>query len=248
MAKKRKEKEAEEDEEEIQLPEFDNEAFMKEETRAAKLSFISVGYAIIAGILTFLIYWITGEMWQIALGAGVVLMAGIAGIVYLLKIPFEELNWKNYAGSAFSYLATWMVVLIILINVPFYDGQSPDIHFDRVYTQDSSGNWTQTNESSAVYEHVNNSIVFVITDNREVTKIEFEISRDDILIPNAELTKVDSDKYFSGSEYKRFHGYIYEYFIPANSTVGQYKYTVTAYDAKDHSTSESGQFALILLI
>lgn len=242
MAKKRKQKE--EEEVEIKLPEFDDEAFMKEETRAAWTSFIAIGYAIICGGISFGVFAISGGMWQLAMAVGAVLIFGVAGLFYLFKIDFHALNWKNYAGSGAFYALTWLIVFIILINPPFYDDQPPAIKRHTQYVEDNYGNHNPLNFTDGLvipYGH-NISVVVIITDNDEVASIKIEVKHDGAPV-DASLTKVESNKYnYSDFDYNRFHEYIYEFVLPSGSSAGTYTYLITVKDDHGHTTKAEGKF------
>lgn len=242
MAKKRKQKE--EEEVEIKLPEFDDEAFMKEETRAAWTSFIAIGYGLICGAISFGVFAITGGMWQLAMAVGAVLIFGVAGLFYLFKIDFHALNWKNYAGSGAFYALTWLIVFIILINPPFYDNQPPAIKRHTWYVEDSHGHYEPVNRTDGLvipYGH-NISVVVIITDNDEVASINIEVKHDGASV-DASLIKCGSNKYnYSDFDYNRFHGYIYEFVLPSGSPAGTYEYVITVKDDSGHTTKAEGSF------
>jgi hypothetical protein len=246
-AKKRKQKEPEKvEEEEIKLPEFDDEAFMVEETRAAKVSFIAIGWGAVAGILTFVLFWITGEMWQVSVAFGFVLVAGIIGLLMFFKIDLKELNWKNYLAGAFSYLATWLIVFIILINMPIYDRQSPDIKINQLYFEKDDGTYNETVQGAVLKVNQNHSLVVIATDNSEIQDIELIITYEDgSTLENTQfkrVTEVKAKYNFTSKEYGRYHDHIYEYNIPTGLPGGRYEYEVTANDDNDHSSKTTGNF------
>ncbi len=260
MAKKRKQKEPEVQEEdiEIELPPFDDEAFMKEETRGGKVTFISVGYGFLCGIISFFIYLISQGIWQIPVVIGILLMAGIFGLLMFFKIDIQELNWKNYVGAGVTYLATWMIVFTILLNTPFYDRQPPEIHSHELYTFDEDNfEFIKVNQSGAMEVEANNTIFVVITDNSEVDSYTIAVTHESgSVVTNGTFEKVTGNHPWqtnrtykeiydmSDNDYVRFSDYRYEYKIPMGLAVGSYTYEITAKDAKDHETSKSGDFYL----
>ena len=245
MAKKRKQKE--EEDVEIKLPEFDDEAFMKEENRAAWTSFIAIGYGLICGVISFGVFAISGGMWQMAMAVGGVLIFGVAGLFYLFKIDFHALNWKNYVGSGVFYVLTWLIVLIILINPPFYDNQAPAIKRHTWYIEDRPDVYEPLNftEGLVIPSGHNVSVVVIITDNDEVTNIKIEVKRNGVEVPNTELTKVTRNKYnYSDFDYTKYHGYIYEFKLPASSPAGTYDYLIIVKDDAEHTTRSEGSFVI----
>jgi hypothetical protein len=248
MAKKRKQKE--EEDVEIKLPEFDDEAFMKEETRAAWTSFIAIGYGLVCGGISFGVFAISGGMWHLAIAVGAVLIFGIAGLFYLFKIDFHNLTWKNYVGSGAFYAVTWLIVFIILINPPFYDNQPPAIKRHTWYVEDDYGQYEPINRTNdlMIPQGHNISVVVIITDNDEVASINIEVKHDGAAV-DADLVEVESNKYnYSDFDYNRFNGYIYEFVLPAASPVGTYEYVITAKDDSGHTSKVEGRFEIQSLI
>ena len=250
MAKKRKQKEPEEEEDvEIQLPEFDDEAFLKEETRASKVTFIAVAYGAVSGLVTFLIFWIMGDAWQVPVALGFILMGGIIGLLMFFKIDIKELNWKNWVGGAVSYLATWLIVFIILINMPIYDRQAPDIKWNRLYYYDMlKGEYNRTEQSSVLNPAVNNTIFVVVTDNSKVQSVELKIvPTGGTELPDTKFTKVMGEaireKYnLSDKDYIKYHDHFYEFEIPKGLADGPYEYEIKAKDDNDHKATDTGKF------
>ena len=250
LAKKRKQKEPEEEEEiEIKLPEFDDEAFLKEETRAAKATFIAVAYGVVCGMVTFAMFWVMGDYWQVPVAMGFILMAGIIGLLMAFKIDIKKLNWKNWVGAAVSYLAAWLIVFIVLINMPIYDRQSPDIKWNRLYSySDVSRDYAMVNQSSTLFNNINHSIFTIVTDNSEVQSVSLKIVFDDRTeIQNTGFIKVTGaaikEKYnLSDKEYEKYHENFYEFEIPSNLADGPYEYTITARDDNEHKTTKTGKF------
>jgi len=269
LAKKRKPKETEEEEEEIviKLPEFDDEAFMKEETRAGKVSFIAIGWGVVAGIISAMVFWLVGyDLWQLPLVIGFVLMVGILGLLRFFKIDIKELNWKNWVGAALSYLATGLIVFIILINMPLHDAQRPAIREHEAYALDMDY-WffDNVNESTPLNSHGNNTLLVIITDNDEVESVTFSVvGPNGNEVPYANLTWIDEqqrkqhpwiptdagnnsykDAYdISDNKYERYHENLYEYLIPTGLDSGTYTYTITAKDTGGHKTSDTGVFRI----
>jgi hypothetical protein len=250
LAKKRKQKEPEEEEDvEIQLPKFDDEAFLKEETRAAKVTFIAVGYGAVCGFVTFILFWIMDDYWQVPVALGFILMAGIIGLLMAFKIDIKELNWKNWVGGGVSYLAAWLIVFIIFINMPIYDMQSPDIKWNRLYSTDQvTGNFTEVNQSSILDPASNHTILVVVTDNSDVQSVELTIVQEGgNVVPGTSFEMVTGieikEKYdLSDKEYEKYHDHFYEYSIPNTLADGPYTYEITAKDDNEHKTTESGKF------
>ena len=246
MAKKRKQKEIAQ--EEIKLPEFDDDAFMKEETRAAWTSFIGIGYGFVCGIVSFAVFALLGGMWQLGLAFGVVLIFGNIGLFKLFKMDFSALTWKNYVGTAAFYAVTWLLVFIILINTPFYDNQAPVIQKHRLFIETSPGQWQMNDTDGRVIPAGHNvSVTAVITDNNELERIDLAMSLNGKPMSGLAMSKVDSNMYnYSGYDYTRYHGHIYNYKL-VRGQPGEYNYTITASDADHHKATVTGSFTINVL-
>ena len=125
MAKRRKEKE--EEEYEFKLPEFDEEAFVKKEKRNIKVNFISFFFGIFIGIVSqFLWKGMTPSVrWPLIFLLGLFSASFIRYITMRLNIDVSDFGKKEWLGNFFVYFFTWLTVLIILLNPPFYDAEPP---------------------------------------------------------------------------------------------------------------------------
>lgn len=124
MAKRRKEKE---EEYEFKLPEFDEEAYIKKEKRNIKVNFISFFFGILIGLVSqFLWKGMTPSVrWPLILLLGLFSASFIRYILIRLNIDVSDFGKKEWLGNFFVYFFTWLTVLIILLNPPFYDGEPP---------------------------------------------------------------------------------------------------------------------------
>ncbi|MBI5000042.1 MAG: hypothetical protein HZB92_00730 [Euryarchaeota archaeon] len=126
MAKKRRETDDEDDEEEFKIPEFDKEAYLREEVRDSKAILVScllaVPLGVVAVALTIYVHFTAG------------LLVGLAGfglmkpVWALAKIDLTGFDWKKWLFNIGSYFFTFLVVWILLLNPPVMDVSPPVIH------------------------------------------------------------------------------------------------------------------------
>jgi hypothetical protein len=111
---------------------FDEKEFLQTEMRSAKMIYISLGIALVAGLVSFGLMRIfhsldTGLHFIIPLASPV----GFAFLViYLFKrfgIDIKELEWKKWLENGFMYVLAWFVVWMLSMNPPISDFSDPQI-------------------------------------------------------------------------------------------------------------------------
>ena len=129
MAKKRKEKKDEE-ELDFKLPKFDEEKFLKKERRNIKTLFLSSLLGFVIALIS-LGFWTllseSGLRWELVLLFGVFNASWVKYLFLRLNIDLTDFGKKGWFGSYAIYFFTWLIVLIILVNPPFYDDESPSV-------------------------------------------------------------------------------------------------------------------------
>ncbi len=133
MAKRRKEGAEADEPLDFQVPKFDEEAFMKKERRNVKTLFISFLFGLLLAVICFG-FWALLEgsflRWELVLLVAVVNSIWIKYLFLKLKIDLTDFGRKGWLTAFVTYFFTWVLVLIILVNPPFYDGEAP--HVDMV--------------------------------------------------------------------------------------------------------------------
>jgi len=129
MAKRRREKDEEEDKP-FKLPKFDEEAFLKRERRNIKTTFFSFLFGGFVALICFGFWALMGSndyRWWLVLLVGIFTASFLKAIFLRLKIDLNDFGRKNWFGSYAIYFVTWLIVLIVLVNPPFYDDEAPRI-------------------------------------------------------------------------------------------------------------------------
>ena len=128
MAKRRKEGAEVEEQLDFQIPKFDEEAFIKKERRNIKTLFIAFLFGLLIAVICFG-FWALLEgnflRWELVLLVGVVNAIWIKYLFLKLNIDLTDFGRKGWLTTYAAYFFTWLLVLIVLVNPPFYDGEAP---------------------------------------------------------------------------------------------------------------------------
>ena len=129
MAKKRKEKE-EEKEIDFKIPKFDKEKFIKNERGKIKITFLSFLFGVAIALISFG-FWIllrgNNFRWELVLLFGVFTASWLRYLFIRLNIDMKELGRRGIFTSYAIYFFTWLLILVVLVNPPFYDDEEPFI-------------------------------------------------------------------------------------------------------------------------
>jgi hypothetical protein len=219
MAKRRKEKD-EEEEQDFKMPKFDEEKFLKKERRNIKTTLLSFLFGILIAIISFG-FWalLKGNdfRWELVLLFGVFSAAWIRYLFSKLNIDLTDFGRKGWLSSYAIYFFTWLLILIIIVNPPFYDDEAPDLEVVTLPEMQELGGTVQ--------------IVAKITDNTNIQKenIKFTITN-----PSGN----DSSPDFT------FNDSIFTYtFENTNNLTGEYSYTLEATDNSGQTTTEQKTFS-----
>jgi hypothetical protein len=139
MAKKRKKDKKEEEEEyEFTPPDFDEKEFLKKELKDTKASLVSIGVAVMFGVLAGALGSIDRSIILPSLLLG---LAGIFLLKYIyqfLKVDISHFQKKNWLGVAGTFFFTFLAVTVLVINVPFIDLAAPTVDNVVVWVDDGS--------------------------------------------------------------------------------------------------------------
>jgi hypothetical protein len=219
MAKRRKEGTDVEESLDFQIPKFDEEAFMKRERRNIKTLFISFLFGFLISVICFG-FWALLEgnflRWELVLLVGVVNSIWIKYIFIQLNIDLTDFGRKGWLTSFATYFFTWLLVLIVLVNPPFYDAEAPHVEVVALPGMQEPGG----------------TIFFAayIVDNVGVDKagINFMITDPNGTMFTPEFTYEDN-----------ILRYTYE---NPSDMLGTYNYTIIVSDVKNLKTTITGSF------
>ena len=220
MAKRRKEK-TEGDELDFKLPKFYEEKFLKRERRNIKTSFLSFLFGLIIAIISFG-FWslLSGNdfRWELVLLFGVFSAAWLKYLFIRLNLDLADFGRKGWFSSYAIYFFTWLLVLILFVNPPFYDDESPRVEVVTLPEMQELGGTVE--------------IVARITDNAGVEKQNIDFT---LIYPDG--TNHSPDFTFENNIF----GYTHE--SPDNLTGDDtYSFKITAKDVNGRITEEEGTF------
>jgi len=219
MAKRRKEK-TEEEEVDFKLPKFDEEKFLKRERRNIKTTFLSFLFGLLIAIISFG-FWhlLSGSnlRWELVLLFGVFSAAWLKYLFLRLNIDLTDFGKKGWFGTYAIYFVTWLILLIIICNPPFYDEEPPRVEIVTLPGMQELGGTVQ--------------IVARITDNVGVEKqnIDFTLTGPDGNVSSPDFTFEDN-----------IFSYIFE---NIDNTTGEFSFKISATDGSGLKTEKERSFS-----
>jgi len=218
MAKRRKEKDEEEDFD-FKTPKFDEENFLKKERRNTKTLFFSFAFGILIALISFG-FWslMRGNVfrWELVLLFGIFSAAWLKYIFLRLNIDLTDFGRRGWFGTYAIYFFSWLLVLIVIANPPFYDEESPRVEVVALPDIQELGGTVD--------------IVAKITDNSGIEKqnIDFNLIYPDGTNVSPEFTYED---------------FIFRYsFENSESLVGKYSFSIKATDRSGLITTKESTF------
>jgi len=219
MAKRRKEGTESTEPLDFQIPKFDEEGFMKRERRNIKTLFISFLFGLLIAVICFG-FWVLLDgsfiRWELVLLVGVVNSVWIKYLFIKLNIDLTDFGRKGWLSAFVTYFFTWLLVLIVLVNPPFYDGEAP--HVEMV--------------TLPGVQELGGTILFAghIVDNVGINKagIIFTITDPNGTVYTPEFTYENN-----------IFRYTYE---NPNNVLGTFNYTAIASDTSNRKTTITGTF------
>jgi PGF-CTERM protein len=220
MAKRRKEEGEQQEPLDFQIPKFDEGAFIKRERRNIKTLFISFLFGLLLAVICFG-FWVllVGSFlqWELVLLVGVVNMVWLRYIFLKLNIDLSDFGRRGWLSSYAMYFFTWLLLVLILVNPPFYDGEAPHVDLAVLPGVQEPGG----------------TIFFAahIVDNVGVNAQGIRLG---IIDPNGTMTT---------PSFTFENGILRYTFQNPTDTTGTYQYTLAATDVNGHKTVVNGSFA-----
>jgi len=215
MAKKKREK-TEEDELDFKLPKFDEEKFLKRERRNIKTTFLSFLFGILISIISFG-FWslLSGNdfRWELVLLFCAFNSSWLKYLFTRLNLDLTDFGRKGWFTSYAIYFFTWLLLLMVLVNPPFYDDEPPRIEVVALPNMQELGGTVK--------------IIAKIIDNVGVEKQNIDFN---LIYPDETSHSPDfnfEDNIFS---------YTYE---NTENLMGTYEFTLSATDINGHNTPET---------
>ena len=217
MAKRRREKTDEEID--FKIPKFDEEKFLERERRNIKTTFLSFLFGFIIALISFGFWHLLNKSslrWELILLFGLFSGSWLKYLFIKLKINLDDFGRKGWFTSYTIYFFTWLTVLIILSNPPFYDDTPPNISAVALPEKQEIGGTVK--------------IVAHIIDNAGIEKKGINFT---LIYPNG--NKSHPDFMFENNILS------YTYYNP-NNIMGEYGFVITAVDINNHKKVVSKNF------
>jgi hypothetical protein len=219
MAKRRIEPDEEEKTLDFKIPKFDEESFIRKEKVKIKTTFISFCFGFLVAIISFG-FWalLSGSpfQWTLVLLFGLFSTAWLNYIFRKLNINLDDLGKKGLFISYAIHIFTWIFVLIVLVNPPFYDGEVPMIDAVTLPNMQEPGGTVK--------------IVAHVADNSGIAdnKVDFILRYNDTII------KQDTYILENGI-------FLFEFENPENIS-GTFSYNINTTDTRGYTKSHNGTF------
>lgn len=220
MAKKRKGKDEEEDKP-FKLPKFDEEKFIKKEKKKIKSTFLAFMLGIGISVISFG-FWVllSGNdiRWPLVLLLGVITGSWLKYLFVKLNVDISDFGKKDWFGAYMIYFFTWLVVLVVIVNPPFYDDEAPKVDLIVLPDMQEPGGTVM--------------VLAKITDNTGVKKEHITFSVDDNILPSSSYDFYDDV-------------FRYNYISPINITSDtNHSFKLIVKDESGIETEKTGSFTI----
>ncbi|MFO8050543.1 MAG: hypothetical protein R6V01_02445 [Thermoplasmatota archaeon] len=179
--------------------EFDETEFLQTENKSAKMIYISLSVAFLAGIGSFVImraaHWLDLSSYMtVPIIAPFIFLPLVLYVFSRFDINIKELSWKKYLENGFMYLLAWFAVWMISMNPPFSDFSNPHIEDPIIVLDSDSGKQVTyvgtgsdtvmfVDDVEKTYQSISNisgvtnvEIYLPITDNWKLETVDVSIS------------------------------------------------------------------------
>lgn len=201
-AKKRKKRE---EDESVEIPEFDEVAYMTKEVEAAKLAFVLIALSVVVALLLFAITVAT-TLAIVAFFVGLLITFALPRLVPLLPWPkidlskFERKDWISHGGT---FMFAWLAFWILFLNVPFVDVTPPTITGVSAWngaaaTAPMGDDPTFTVVQSLKYAGKNITVNATVLENSNALSVEFQVNGTAVAVSRVAGTPVYSATFRSG--------------------------------------------------
>lgn len=181
MAKRREQKD-ETESKDFEIPKFDKEHFISKEKEKIKATFISFGLAFVVALISFGFWFLLQDspfQWALVVLFGIFSASWIQYLFRKFSVDMEKIEKKGMFSSFAIYLFTWLFILIVLVNPPFYDAEPPQVNMVTIPEMQEPGGSVK--------------IVAKITDNAGIqdNQAQLEIIRENETIVDTSISLED---------------------------------------------------------
>src|SRR5439155_323687 len=97
-------------------PDFDEVGYMRTEIQAAKTAVLTIAWAAVGAIVSFLLYSVNAAL---AFFAGIAVAVGLYYVLPFLGISVKGFKRRDWTGHGITYFFSWLAFWILLLNPPF---------------------------------------------------------------------------------------------------------------------------------
>jgi hypothetical protein len=243
LAKKRRQKVEKKEDYVFTPPEVDRNEFIRDELRNAKATFISFGFAILMGLVSYGLLMAIGDF-RVGGIIGIFAVGALPFIYNYMKLDISGFDWKNWAGVVAVYIFSWLMIAVLLVNPPITDMASPEvkeISFE-VYEENVVDNET-------VYKWVSiekNTDGDIVVPHNTTFRILVTVIDNNELDENSVMLKFED----TGGSYSREkiddHRYSFEFgFGSPFDETGDFNFEISAKDTNGNEKVKSGSFTIV---
>lgn len=179
MARKKRKKE---EDVEFKAPKFDEVAFMKKEMEGAKAALVTIGYALVLGLLSYVLT-VLFPGWGAPLAAfiGFLALYGLRYLYPIMRLDTAKFERRTWLGNGAIFLFAWLAFWVLLLNPPFVDVSPPLI--DQVQIQPTGAgpnNWTDVSPGDLTTLPLGGNLSFEVQarvlDNIRVGQVQITVT------------------------------------------------------------------------
>ena len=224
MAKRRKEKDEESDDKPFKAPKFDEKEFIRKEKINIRATFIAFLFGSLMALVCFGFWALMGSgvgfRWTLVLLVAVANATFLRYIFERFKIDVSHFTKKNGFTNIMRYFFTWLLIMIVIVNPPFYDDESPLVDLVALpEMQEPGGNIT---------------FVAKITDN---VAVDYDNIVLEITDPDGNITSLSPTGFEMNNMIAMF------VFDNSQETLGDFEYKFTVSDSNGLITEKTGTFS-----
>ncbi|RLF41838.1 MAG: hypothetical protein DRN12_02050 [Thermoplasmata archaeon] len=211
----------EEEDIDFHLPKFDEEKFVRKEKEKIKVTFIAFIFGIFVSIISFGFWALlhgNNLRWILILLFALFTISWLKYLFIRLNINLEDIDKKGMLGVYSTYFFTWLILLVVLVNPPFYDDTPPLVEVVTLPSMQEPGGTVE--------------IVARITDNAGIQNISLVING------NGTTMKIPPSQYI-------FNNSIFQYTFYGPTSINgeiEYNYSLIAKDINGHIVVKNGSF------
>lgn len=225
-------------------PEFDEVAYMRREIEGARAAVLTIGWAVVGAIVSFLLYAVHPA---VAFVGGIAVGYGLVFMLPLLGVKTDAFKRRDWTGHGITYFFSWLAFWIILLNPPFGDFTIPSVQGVSVSPYNASlvpsGLLCAAPSGSVSVPGAGNNSIYLLfqaTDNKGLARLLVEVTPETRPKFNASTTRVTTTSPCRGHQGEPVPDGTYN--VTFAMTATRFNVAITATD----STGRSARVAFVI--